>query len=317
MNREVDDLATKYLLGELAENETRRLEEDYFTNDSSFEAVLAVENDLIDSYSLNELSEDDRTRFEERLLLNPQQRRRVSFANMLTDYSSSQSRSIIQTVSVPERSSPASRLLQLLTAKPMFSMGLAVAVLMVSIAAVWFSVVKDKSEPVEQTVAIHLPDQNPNAEVSNNLNGTDRDNEIHPNVATSEKPDRARKPQAEIDRNVNTRTPRMIAFVLSPGSTRGGSLGQKFTVPTDADTVRFQLKYERQAFSTYSVRLETAEGRQVWSNNQLNTSKGSTTLNIQIPAKRLKSSDYILTLSGITARGVFEKVEEYSFSIVP
>ena len=46
----------KYLLGLLSEKQQYKIENNYFTDDSQFEKMLAAEDDLIEAYINNELS---------------------------------------------------------------------------------------------------------------------------------------------------------------------------------------------------------------------------------------------------------------------
>lgn len=85
-----DQEIVDYLLGDLAEPEHLRVEENLFTEDDFFERLSAVEHRLIDLYVLGQLSESERRRFEEKYLINPRRRAAVEdstrFIGLLDSY---------------------------------------------------------------------------------------------------------------------------------------------------------------------------------------------------------------------------------------
>jgi hypothetical protein len=77
---------TQYLLGRLPESEQAELENKFMADDTYFEELLIVEEDLRDAYARGELSGPDRDAFERRLLSKPQHRQRQQFAQTLLRY---------------------------------------------------------------------------------------------------------------------------------------------------------------------------------------------------------------------------------------
>jgi len=85
---ENDALLISYLLGELPEEEKRKLEEEYSIDDNLYEELQAAERDLIDSYVGRELSARERELFENYFLSSPARRQRLRFATALKEYAS-------------------------------------------------------------------------------------------------------------------------------------------------------------------------------------------------------------------------------------
>jgi CHAT domain-containing protein/lipoprotein NlpI len=81
-----EELAARYLLGALPENESRQIEERYFADTDLYDQLRAAERDLIDRYARGELSGADRQRFEDRFLKAPGRRDRVEFGLALNRY---------------------------------------------------------------------------------------------------------------------------------------------------------------------------------------------------------------------------------------
>jgi hypothetical protein len=74
---------TRYLLGNLEEEEQDRIEQRYFTDPELLALVEATEDDLIDAYVRGELSAADRARFESHFLRSRRRRERVKTAEAL------------------------------------------------------------------------------------------------------------------------------------------------------------------------------------------------------------------------------------------
>lgn len=79
-------VVTRYLLGELAEDEQRRFEEEFMTGARTFEELQAAEDELVDGYVKGALTPRERERFEAYFLATPERRRRLAFARTLHRY---------------------------------------------------------------------------------------------------------------------------------------------------------------------------------------------------------------------------------------
>lgn len=77
---------TRYLLGELAEDEQRRFEEEFMSGARTFEELLAAEDELVDRYVAGDLAGRERERFEDYFLATPERRRKLAFARTLHRY---------------------------------------------------------------------------------------------------------------------------------------------------------------------------------------------------------------------------------------
>lgn len=80
------DLARKYFLGALSDNDRVRVEDECFSDVECFEEFTAAENDLIDSYVRDGLSDSERRQFELQYMTSPERRQRVDFARTLSEF---------------------------------------------------------------------------------------------------------------------------------------------------------------------------------------------------------------------------------------
>lgn len=315
MTSDHENLAADFLLGKLSEEETLKLEKDYFSNNRRFEEILAAENDLIDAYAMNTLSPKDRSCFENRLLINPHQRERVQFAKTLFKYASSHPLSMEDFNSSAARTPWKSLLSQFFSGKPFLSLSFSLAALIVFIGAVWLVLDKVASEQLKDTTQSQTPQISPPRETVNEAVNNNQNTEIKPpgapspprNVQTQSSPKQAKSEKKE--------APVIYALTLLPGLTRNGGTNQRFNIPPKTDLVKIGLKFDQAAFDSYQAILETVEGRQVWSGKTLKPRKDNKSVTFSIPSKLLQRNDYILTLKGRTKDGVYERVEDFAFMI--
>ncbi|MEW6733214.1 MAG: hypothetical protein AB1489_17940 [Acidobacteriota bacterium] len=80
----------RYLLGEMTGVEKSQFEEQYFTNNDSFEMLLIAEEELIDEYIRGTLPQEKQQQFEQHFLSYPQHKQRVEFARTLMEWVSRQ-----------------------------------------------------------------------------------------------------------------------------------------------------------------------------------------------------------------------------------
>jgi len=79
-----ETLLIKFLLGDLSEEESARVEDRAFADRAYLGAIEAAETDLIDAYVRGELSVAERSLFEGRFLNSAQRRRKLEFARTLS-----------------------------------------------------------------------------------------------------------------------------------------------------------------------------------------------------------------------------------------
>jgi len=309
-----DNLAARFILGKLSAVETAEMEKDYFGNQKLFEEILIAENDLIDAYAANTLSPEDKSRFESRLLLSTHQRRRVQFAKTLVKYASSQPLFAEEIKSSAEKASWISAISRLFSGKPRLSLSFTAAALLLFAVAIWFVLDKSNQKGVKSVeIAENRILQ---ATTSPDFTGNNSNENIETKPIAKPTPQKSVQPPTTKQEKSQTKESSVIySLILSPGLTRDIGTSQRFAIPAGTDFVKIHLKFEENNFSAYHAVLETVEGQQIWSSNKLKARNGDKSLEVLIPTKLLKKSDYILSLKGVTKDGIFERVEDYTFTI--
>lgn len=338
MNSEQDELAAKFLLGKLTEEEQTRIEEDFFKDNPSFENILIAENELIDAYVTGNLSLNDRARFEERLLLNPQQKQRVEFAKTLIGYASISSLSSKDSSSSATKPTFLTLISQFFFAKPMLSVSFAAFALFFFVGAIWWtannnlsrspnmgelaktqtpdkveiqetlSEAKNENRQLENKVNTQIEAVNNNDSASLNLTKTKRNQFLPKNQTHPKDQNATQKKSATI----------ISTVILSLGATtRGSENAAAVEIPAKANLVNLHLKFDEGDFRSYYAVLETVEGQQLWSGKVFKSRKGRNEKSaiLTVPARFLKKGDYILTLKGLNKNGIYESVADYSFNV--
>ncbi|MDX2043554.1 MAG: hypothetical protein SF097_20220 [Acidobacteriota bacterium] len=74
------DLLKRYLLGQLAEQQMREIEQRYLADEEFFNELLRVESDLIDQYTNGQFPPEERKQFEDHFLRSAERRKRAAQA---------------------------------------------------------------------------------------------------------------------------------------------------------------------------------------------------------------------------------------------
>lgn len=292
-----DEVLKAYLFGDLASDETERLDELSIVDDDFAARLDSVETDLVDAYVRGELSGNTLDKFQKVYLSSAQRRQRVAFAESLRHH-------------IPQRGG------RLVPAKPMRSSWLdlfrlprlALAGGLAMLLVVGFLLFEN----------LHLR-ENPNQTAVN-----------HPAPQQS---DTGRAPSAkpavpapqENTSTANNLAPHLppvpvsvVAFVLAP-LMRGAAQIPRLELAQETTRVDFRLDLETNDFPRYRVTLKNLKAdRVLWQSVDLApvTKSDSSTLSVRVPAKLLQQGMYQLDLTGAPANGEAGFAGSYVFRIV-
>lgn len=275
-----------YLLGQLPESESERLDELSITDDECAERIRAVEHDLIDAFARGELEGAVLEQFRSRYLTTPQGRDATRFAGALqslddenSEWGSSSEAGRGRTTRVREPR----RWRELLA--------IAAAVILAA-ASVW--VVLDNRMLRERVTSVEI----------------ERDRQLR---------------EAEARRATDTAPPptsrepsplTIATLVLAP------QLRSARQLPTVAlagtGDLAVQLDLEPVDYPAYEATLVAANGdRVLWRSDRLiaRTVGDLKRIDLGLPARVLSPQEYLIRVSGVPARGAPEIVGEYRFIV--
>jgi hypothetical protein len=347
MSAKTDDLITRFLLGELSEQERAQVEERFLADNEFFEEVLAAEDALMDRYLRGQLSGEQLERAKTLFQSSPRQRRDVEFTKRLiasirgADSAHEQSTSdvthttfaastdkihsreeIIPATSEPESSDETFQLIPP-GFKNLAPRSAAIGWLFVSL--VCFSLLSwivylyyQKRGHEAQMAAVERSNQETREKLSELMKGKE---ELSRQLE-DEKERRSRAEELIAQLQVRqpdeiTRPNRITSILLAPAALERG--GNSRTISLKAETKRIQLQLEvgeSQRYSRYSVLLSTFDGRKVWSKDSIDASQiKQGRLSLVLPSSLLEDEDYRIELKGSSDNGDFVHVADYIFKV--
>lgn len=333
MSKEIDrqEIAKRYLLGELPEEERAGLEERYFLDDEEFEQFEIAEDELIDRYVRNELSAEDTSRFK-KLLVAPGLTERVEVARLLAQRTAAP---VLQVAATPVTVSPkpasvgwwdrlfGSPAAAVPAFRPAFAMSLIFLLLAtVAFVFVWmklrtesqrFAQQQQQQEQLRQQIKEQEARYN---ELEAKLNKTDQEKEQQAALAAEYK----RRLAEEKEQRPGTAM--IFPIVLSPSGASRGSGGesvQAITIERGATQVGLKLNVTHgDDYSRYNAFVKEVDSSKPFatrSNLKPFTERGRKYITINVPAKALPPGSYNVHLDGVTSEGRVDNFEDYPFRI--
>jgi hypothetical protein len=338
MNAKPDDLVTRFLLGELSEEERTQVEERFLADSAFFEEVLSAEDALIDRYLLGQLTGEQRERAESLFRSSDWQSREVSFtAELLASARAAapaggpNARAARPPAGAahpaeeeaggapavqPEDSGGllASIAASLKNLTPRFHWAGALALVLVCLALLYWILYR-YSPP-------RLPTVNQAAAEREGREAREKPPEEAAGRATPGGSPEVEKGKRETpEEAVVPRQPRrqesIASIILSPATLERGGGSQTVKLRTGTSKVQLQLALdEGKRYERYSVLISTFDGRKVWGRDSLDAghiTKGRITL--ALPSALFGYDDYKVELKGLPHGGEPVHVADYVFKV--
>lgn len=309
-------LMVRYLLGELSEAEQMEFASQYLTDDKVYEQLCAVEADLVDDYVRGELPANEREEFERHYLASPRRRQKTEVARVLLALDSTTPEAQA-TEDHPQVYWWQSWLSFLRGLRLTMVLGTA-AVALFLVAGIWLAIKTFRLQAqVERLRADQVARVQREAELQREATEQhERSEQLSEELQRERKERQSSTPATAAP---TTSAPVMTSFVLIPRLTRDQGEAKRLIILPGVSLVQFQLSLsKRDEYGSYRAVLHTASGDEVWSQIGIKAHRqgsGKTVL-LQIPARLLARRDYVLTLSGVTASGEVEDLNDYSFRVV-
>lgn len=282
---------TRYLLGELSEQEQAALEEKYFRDPQVFNEVLRVESELVDAYARGQLSAEMRERFEQSYLKHPDRRQRVEFAKALTTRIDERPRA----VQAASRISWTERLFG-----PKLRFAMALVVVAVALAGVWIFV-NGRRQQQRQAAQVQSSPQ--------------------PTQTSEKKEERAAQvpPETSSPSPIKNSSPPIVSLALTVGGVRSADSSPTKTliIPRDTTQAQLFLDLKDNTYSHYRVSLRQIGGAEIFTQTNIRprSTKAGARFVFKVPAKQLTSGDYVLILGGITPAGEVDDLSKSLFRV--
>ena len=314
-----EKLISRYLLGELSEEQQVEIEDRAFADKEYLASITAVENDLIDEYVRHELSEADRRKFESRFLASAERRKRVEFAKALSRVPIAE-KTVVHQWSWRE---PLYAFLSALNPAARFAFAAAMLILLAGGAWLLTTTLRLRSQ-LTQLQAENQSRQNQRQALEQQIETErKRDEELNARL-NQEKQQREQSDESlrqlseTADQTNPPPRPVIASLTLLPGLSRGGGDKPSLVMPGDARLVRLNIGIDpEEQYKNFAVELRTTAGRHVWNRENLaaRNRRGARAIGLTLPASVLKSGEYELRLRGLKEGGEAEDIGFYYFDV--
>ena len=325
-NRPDESQLIRYLLGELPEAEKARIEDRLFADDDLFEYLQAIKAELADDYVSGALSGPERMRFEQRVLSLSEGRQLLNLAVALQSVSPAMPvRGSHQSVSPAENFTLWQSLLAWLRTPGSALQLTAAATLLLMIGGAWFIIETRRLRgQLEQAGLEREAAQRQQQELQQQVaKQNDLGEKLREELQSiRQERDKLQKDSARLQQTEAAKpspaSNLVLSFILSPGLIRGTDEPLRVVIPGHKRLVQLQLDLEGdEVYKGYRAELRTARGNLIWSQDV--ASARSTSLGravfLRLPADVLTTSEYELTLKGVTNQGKLQDVNYYYFSV--
>jgi len=282
-----DQTIRGYLLGQLPEAETERLDELSITDDECALRIRAVEHDLVDAFARGELEGVVLEQFRASYLTNPSRRASIRFAEALQ--------------SIDDRSGSAPT-----SASGGWHTTLARA------TRSWALRLATAASVLLATTSLWLALDNRTLRERVTSDGRRHDQQLR--AAEARVADTSRRLSAEPTPPLHA----VATLVLAP-QLRGGRHLPTLTLTSGSRDVAIQLDLEPVDYPSYGATLVASiDNRVLWRSDRLvaRTVNDRQRIDLALPAAVLSPRSYLIRVSGVPARGPSEIVGEYRFNVV-
>ncbi|MDX6499875.1 MAG: hypothetical protein QOG23_3135 [Blastocatellia bacterium] len=326
-----------YLLGDLSEAESDRFEERYLEDESLFQEMQEIEDELIDDYASGVLTGADRTRFEKYFLRSSQRQEKVTFALAITEHAADWKKKTEATKAAGTQASPVvsdeknrslgkvlpfKRWLRPVPAWREWRAVAAAVLVAIGAGALWLRNRELRRElATANSTESRLRRQVGAESARGNQAETERDaarenaNKFQTRVETLEEQVKT------ITTTTRTIEKGIVSAILGieyfSRSSRGGGepKAKTLNVPANARAVRLRVEFEETRFQTFDAMLQSTDGS--WSWSAPGTLKGhksgnKQTITLTIPGQKVHAGDYWLS---VTAAGG-EPIGSYYLKVV-
>lgn len=332
-NQETAELMTRFLLGQLSDEERREVEQRFLSDEEYFAQLLVMEDSLVDDFVSGRLNEEDRKdarhlflssaaakkelKFTEDLVANLKQRRKAKKVAK-----GRKKREVVTGELVGRKTSPwlqSQISLNLIAAgfkglPTAFAATAGVIVLLLVGASIYFIVhyQRQTRELLAQRTALQLNEQKVlerlNEEIQNSAElGKQLNLETEKRTEAEEALAQFRDPEPKS----------IISVVLLP--TIFQRAGGSKSVTLKAESRRLQLLLEvpsDRRYPSYNVVIKTFDGQQIWSRDSIPATQiKQNKLSLILRSSFFSYNDYRIELQGLPEAGASQLVADYAFKV--
>ncbi len=314
---QLEQMTTRYLLGELSEQEQAAFEKKYYIDAKVFNEVLKVESELVDAYARGELSAEMRERFENSYLKHQARRQRVEFAKTLTtriDENEEARNKVSQSSRSTSQVSWWQSLLSFGSERPKLRFAIALVAVLIVLSGAWIVVnnLRPQRQPTLTQAKQENQEQRQQDQQTPQQTPERQNQEEHTAQVSPGSPEPSPSPVIKI--------PRTVSLALTVGGVRDASGGptQTLFIPSDTTQAQILLNLNDDSYPRYRASLQKIGGPEIFTQTNIRPriSKAGAKFVFTVRATQLTKGDYALTLSGFTPQGEVDDLSKSLFRVV-
>ena len=307
------EVAIRYLLGNLSDDERDRFEERYFSDDADYEEIEIAEDELLDRYVRGELKEAEKRKFEELLSSSARLLQRQQFARLLANRPS-----VDDQRTTPKKITWWNRVFVWARERNQPRIAFAFGLLLLLLGGTglligWLRVRETSRELAAQRTLLDQRQRQLDKQAADLKTRADELARQSHNENSSE----GSPPQNQTEVPNPKGAPSIFVLALFAGSTRAEGGGQSVKIPPDKLEVEFRLALDNTDYKSYRASVSTVErDRNIpISNLRLSNGPRGPVITFRVSAKSLPPGDYNVELKGRNSAGQFEPANDYPFRI--
>jgi anti-sigma factor RsiW len=307
-----DDQMIRYLFGELSETERTEIERKYFTDAAVLGRLAQIEEDLIDDYARNRLAPETRQRFEHAYLSEPGRQIRVKFGRALTARVDQSGTAMLSSTAETSLSWWQRLGFSLGNRRPLLALSMAMVLLLVA-GSIWLFVRARRVS--EDSAREQAAQSSPQRQRESERTRAGEQNGSQELTTENQPPVNA---NASHPAPSSSAAPVFVSLALVGSGARSGDSGAKtLTIPKGTEQVHLSLEIEGNDYERYQLSLRMVGGREFYKSDspQPRITKSGAIFNFSLPASRLVSGDYLLSLRGAPRGSDFEDVSKSLFRV--
>jgi hypothetical protein len=318
------EIIRRYILGELTEAASTELAERYFVDEELFDEVLDVENELVDQFVREQLSADERKKFGDYLRRLPDGPSKLATAfALMKAVDAARDVAPVPSSGAARNLAPKARTLWelLFGGRPLLQYAAATILIGFAVALVYLMVVQRhmrgdvENLRGERNQAQQQKGRQEQTAQQEQAVQRERIQQLEQELAEARQQQEQNRTKSESSKTTGTV---LASLILTPALRSSDVKPDSLTLTAVARTVTLIAPLPKEErIASYKAVLQTTEGKDVLEQDGLRPqpSNGLRVVRLSLPAARLTSESYKLTLQGKAADGI-EIAQDYYFNVV-
>jgi hypothetical protein len=320
-----DETIIAYLLGELPEDESARIERRYLEDESLFQRLEELEDELVDDYVGGALASTRNAAFENYFLRTTERFEKVEFARAMAERASlwkkTRETEIDPKKVVDIRTAELAKHDRSRTAPRWREMTAIAAALLFAVASagLWFRVssLQRQLESVKREEAALRQSEEDSRKSTGELQGQLSEEQKQSQALEEKIKELEKLSSLDPSSRVVYAVQLGIDYLIGDSRGSGPAKIKSVTIPAKTSLIRIAVDFPQSDFQTFKAILRRNDRSTVWSRGGLKarSNRDNQNISLAIPADKMPNGEYDLVVSGVNSNGETESVAHYALKV--